>query len=96
MAKNTINYNDILLESLKDPDEAALYLNAALEEESKEALGIALRNVVNAVRFSNASAKSICNIEDVLLEDGNVKIIGFSELLRNLGLKLAVEVNKSV
>ena len=53
MARST-NYQDELIKSLKDHDEAAAYLNAALEEslkgdrESQEILLMALRNVAEA------------------------------------------------
>lgn len=37
MAKPTKSYQAALLESLKDSEEAAAYLNAALEDDSEEA-----------------------------------------------------------
>ncbi len=49
MAKRTKSYQVMLLESLRDPDEAAAYLNAALEDDSEDAAELfllALRNVV--------------------------------------------------
>ena len=45
MAKS-INYHDYLIESLKDPDEAAGYLNAALSDGDIDGFLEALRNVV--------------------------------------------------
>ncbi len=51
---NNNNYQDWLLEKLKDHEEAAAYLNAALEEglkedeESKKLFLLALRNVAEA------------------------------------------------
>ncbi len=62
MAKNK-NYQEWLLEKLKDHDEAVSYLNAALEEslkgdeESQHLFLIALRNVAEAQGGVGALAK---------------------------------------
>lgn len=45
---NSINYQNYLLESLKDPEEAAGYLNAAFEGGDTEVFLLALQNVVKA------------------------------------------------
>jgi len=44
----SINYQDYLIESLKDPEEAAGYLNAALEGGEIDVFLLALQNVVKA------------------------------------------------
>lgn len=44
----SINYQDYLIESLKNPEEAAGYLNAALEGGDIEVFLLALRNVILA------------------------------------------------
>jgi len=41
-------YQKDLIEALKDPAEAAAYLNAALEEGNRETFLLALRNVAKA------------------------------------------------
>lgn len=41
-------YQQDLIEALKNPEEAAAYLNAALEEGDKETFLLALRNVAEA------------------------------------------------
>ncbi|MBS4167706.1 transcriptional regulator [Parachlamydia sp. AcF125] len=57
------NYQDFLIEQLKDHDEAIAYLNAALEEslkgdkESQHVFLIALRNVAEAQGGIGVSAK---------------------------------------
>lgn len=52
--KNTASYHDAFIESLKNPDEASLYLRVAMEEHQKDgdigALLIALRNVTKAIK----------------------------------------------
>ena len=49
----TRDYQEALLEALKDPEEAKVYLEVALEEyeqdNDKEALLLALRNVTAAI-----------------------------------------------
>ena len=47
MEKN-VKYQDYLIESLKDPEEAAGYLNAALEGGDISVFLLALQNVVQA------------------------------------------------
>lgn len=42
------SYQDYLIESLKDPVEAANYLNAALEDGDYNVIATAVRNVVKA------------------------------------------------
>lgn len=53
MAKSTEYQND-LIEALKDPCEAAAYLNAAIEEGEREVFLLALRNVAEARKNENS------------------------------------------
>lgn len=46
--KASKSYKEVLLASLKDPNEAAEYLNAALEDGDEQALWLALRSVAEA------------------------------------------------
>jgi len=48
MSQLSRSYHDELLKDLTDPQEAAAYLNAALEEGSVELFLIALRNIAEA------------------------------------------------
>lgn len=48
MAKRTTTYQEDLIESLKDPREAAAYLNAAMEDGDRALFLLALRNVAEA------------------------------------------------
>ena len=53
----TRDYQEALLEALKDPEEAKVYLEVALEEyvqdNDKEVFLLALRNVVEAIPFQH-------------------------------------------
>ena len=48
MAKKSATYQEDLIEALKDPREAAAYLNAAMEEGDRALFLLALRNVAEA------------------------------------------------
>lgn len=48
MAKRSTTYQEDLIEALKDPQEAAAYLNAAIEEGDRTLFLLALRNVAEA------------------------------------------------
>jgi DNA-binding phage protein len=45
------SYHSYLIESLKDPVEAAAYLDAVLEDDDLEHLLLALKNVAEARRY---------------------------------------------
>jgi DNA-binding phage protein len=48
MAKKVTTYQEDLIEALKDPREAAAYLNAAVEGDDRALFLLALRNVAEA------------------------------------------------
>lgn len=92
--KNT-QYQQDLIDSLKDPVEAAAYLNAAIEEGEKEVFLLALRNVAEAhggmgliAERSNLNRE---NLYRMLSNRGNPEIKSLYSLLQAMGLKLAVE-----
>ncbi len=97
MAKNK-NYQEWLLEKLKDHDEAIAYLNTALEEslkgdeESQYLFLIALRNVAEAQGgLSNLAKKAHVGRESLyktLSENGNPKWHTLLSLVLAMGLNL--------
>ncbi len=98
MSKTSTSYRKGLLRDLKDTEGAAAYLNAALEDESKEVFMLALRDVADAKGISDLAKKSGLNRENlyrILSEKGNPQLGSLSVLLESMGLKLAVEVKKS-
>lgn len=48
MTKKIASYQEDLVEALKDPLEAAAYLNAAIEDRDKEVFLLAMRNVAQS------------------------------------------------
>jgi probable addiction module antidote protein len=92
--KQTTDYQRDLIEALKDPAEAAAYLNAALEEGDKEAFLLALRNIAEANGGMKAVAeKAHLNRESLyrtLSRRGNPEIRTLFNLLHGVGLRLNV------
>ena len=100
MMTRSKNYQDSLLESLADANEAAAYLNAALEDGDNEVFLLALRNVADARvgGMSKLAAATGLNRESLyrmLSENGNPELNSLSRLLQALGLKLAVETDET-
>ncbi len=98
MAKSRSYRND-LLESLKDPVEAAEYLNAALEEGEPEGFLLALRDVVDSYGgMSKLAASTSLNRENLyrmLSRKGNPEFFSLSTVLSAVGFRLAVESKTS-
>ena len=91
------SYQEELIESLKDPIEAAEYLNAALEDGDPEVFLLALRDVVGARGggMTSLAEKTKLNRESLyrmLSKKGNPELRSLGALLDALGLRLAVEV----
>ena len=98
MARRTKSYQAALIESLKDSEEAAAYLNAALEEQAEDAeelFLLALRNVAEAHGIAKLATEAALNRETLyrtLSARGNPRLSTIGALLDALGLRLAVEV----
>jgi len=94
------DYQKDLIEALKNPVEAAAYLNAAIEEGDREAFLLALRNIAEANGGIKAVAeKSHLNRESLyraLSRRGNPEIKTLFNLLPQMGLRLSVEPVQTV
>lgn len=95
MVKKSIPYNEYLIELLKDPEEAASYLNAALEEDDLETFTLALRDVVIALGggVGRVARKSSLNRESLyrmLSEKGNPRLSSLNSIMHSLGLEMHV------
>ena len=90
------SYHSYLIESLKDPAEAAAYLDAVLEDGELESILLALKNVAEARRDLVSISDSLNAHWEMcyqLLSRGEVpSILLVSSLLHDLGLKLSVTV----
>ncbi len=92
--KPTKDHQKSLLETLKDPKEAAEYLNAALEEGNNELFLLALKNVVKAYGVTNIARKAHLNRENLykmLSEKGNPELASLWSILNSIGLKISID-----
>ena len=87
----TKSYHAELIKQLKDPCEAAEYLNACFED-SGEVFLLGLRNVVEARGGMSALAKNTKlnreNLYRSLSKGGNPKLSSLSTILEALGIEL--------
>ncbi|MEK6726444.1 MAG: addiction module antidote protein [Deltaproteobacteria bacterium] len=94
MSKIT-SYQEDLIEALKDPIEAAAYINAAIEDGDREVFLLALRNVAQAHGgMSTVAEKAHLNRESLykmLSKKGNPEIKSIFNILHAIGLRLTVE-----
>lgn len=92
------NYQNSLVEGLRDPNEAAAYLDAALEAGDRSAFLMAIRNVIDALGGMTLMARKTGlnreNLYRVLSEQGNPELNSLEKLLKGVGLRLAVEVDQ--
>lgn len=83
--------DEYLSEALKDPKEAALYLNAAWEENDPALLLAALADVARAhgaTRTAKKAAISRAGLYKSLSKNGNPEFKTFMNVLRAAGLQM--------
>ena len=95
MSKQAISaaYEEILLEDMKDPAEAAAYLEAALEDKDPSVFLLALRQVVQARGMANVARKAHVGRESLyktLSENGNPELRTINRLLHAMGMRQSV------
>lgn len=92
------SYHDSLIKALKDPSEAAEYINAAIEENDLDTLLLALRDVAEAQGMSAISRRAKLNrvsLYKMLSHRGNPHFQSVLNLLNASGLKLSVDVREA-
>jgi probable addiction module antidote protein len=86
------DFNETFESELTDPEFAALYLKAALQDNGMEGFLLALRNVIKASRTPASEAdlgrESLYN---ALSESGNPHFATVQKLLCAIGLQLSFE-----
>ena len=98
MARRTVPYEEILSRDLQDPEEAAAYLNTALEDVSDSGADVfllALRDVAKARGMRQLAQDTQLSRESLyrtLSRKGNPRFSTLEAVLESVGLKLAVEV----
>ena len=97
MSKTSRPYKPELLRTLQDSLEAAEYLNAALEEDSKELFLLALRNVAEAHGMKKLAGEAQLNRESMyrmLSDQGNPQLSSLAAILEQLGLRISIEAKE--
>lgn len=98
------DFREYHLNKLADANDAALYMEVALEEferdGDKEAFLMALRDVAQAqggvMKLANVTGLSRTSLYKSLSRNGNPKINTISTVLKGLGLKIKIEpINRS-
>jgi DNA-binding phage protein len=93
------SYHEFLIESLKDPEEAAGYIEAFFEEKDPEPelLRLVLSNVFEALGKPVMSPEQAQlyreKLDEILSNSGSDAIYRLGDWLNGLGLKLTVIVN---
>jgi probable addiction module antidote protein len=97
--KNSVSYHGYLIESLKDPEEAAGYLNAALEDGDITVFLLALNNVIQArggiTRLAEKIHKSRTSLYKALSKKGNPYLKNTNEILSAIGMHLSIMPEKA-
>lgn len=95
----TESYRENLLESLKNPDEAAHYLNACLDDKDPRVFLLALRDVADShggVRALSREARlNRESLYRMLSKAGNPSLDSLAAVLNAFGLRLAVQPRKT-
>ncbi len=95
----SISYHTELIESLKEPSEAAVYLEVVLEEGDPKMIQKAFSNVIEARRGFNFVSEDVyenfTRFDLKLKETGEIEFNLLRTLLESLGLKVGVTVRPS-
>jgi probable addiction module antidote protein len=87
------SYDDYMGESLKDPTEAAAYIDAVIELDDPAALLVALRHVVKAHEMAEVARRADVGDKSLfkaLSADGNPTLATVLKVLHAVGLRLSV------
>ena len=92
-APRNVSYQGYLLESLKNPAEAAAYVEAALELDDPAALLLALRQLAKAHGMAEVARRADVGEKTLfrtLSENGNPTIATLHKVLHAVGLRLSI------
>ncbi len=95
--KKLREHEEALLEELQDPEEAAAYLSAALEENDTNTFLLALRRVAQAQGISDLSERTSLNRQHIyraLSEGGNPTLKNLIALMTALNFAMEVKPRK--
>lgn len=91
----TISYNEHLFERLKNPKEAAAYLNAALEDEDPRVFLVALKDVTEAhggmAKLAKEAELNRENLYRTLSTRGNPRLDSLVSILDVFDLHISIK-----
>ncbi|MES2998474.1 MAG: transcriptional regulator [Pseudomonadota bacterium] len=95
--KKSIDYQEYLINSLKNPQEASNYLNAALEGGDIKVFLLALSNVAKAQggvsKLATKAHKSRTSLYKTLSIEGNPYLKNTNEILSVMGMHFVIQPN---
>jgi hypothetical protein len=92
-ATRDMNYDDYMGEALKDPAEAAAYIEAVMELDDPASLLVALRHVAKAHGMAEVARRADVGDKTLfkaLSADGNPTLSTVHKVLHAVGLRLSV------
>lgn len=93
-AKKSVDYQDYLIESLKNPEEAAGYLSTALESRDTTIFLLALQNVIQAqggiAKIAKRTHKSRTSLYKTLSQKGNPYLETTNNILSVMGMHFKI------
>lgn len=92
-APRDVSYEDSLLPMLKDPEEAAAYIEAVMELDDPAALLVALRQVAKAHGMAEVARRAKLGDKSLfkaLSAEGNPTLATVHKVLHAVGLRLSV------
>ena len=99
MGKRSVNYREDLMKALKDPEERAAYINAALEDGDTKVLLTALKNITEANggvgKLATRTKLARESLYRMLSKEGNPELKSLDKILRSFGLRLSVQPERS-
>ena len=88
------DYKKELLKDLKKPEYVAEYLNAAIEDGSREVFLLALRDVCESQGMAKTARKTKLNREHlyrILSSKGNPQLVTLNTILESFNLRFRIE-----
>lgn len=96
----TKKYKDHLLKRLQNPEEAAAYLDACLEDEDPSVFLLALKDVAEAKGGMSDLSKKAClsrqSLYRALSKTGNPKMSSVCSVLSSLGFELHISRARTI
>jgi len=89
-----VSFNDYMVESMKDPVQAAAYIEAVIDLEDPAALLVALRHVAKAHGMAEVARRADVGdntLFKALSAKGNPTLATVHKVLSAVGLRLSVE-----